>query len=639
MPSSRSRARVARLFRPLRLMPDHRGGKRRASAATETGPSSHADAVAAAVPIWIVVGLVLLNVFVYAAVVQHQLVNWDDPDYVSQNRHVAAGLSAAAVRWAFTTGHSANWHPLTWLSHMLDATLFGANAGGYHVTSVLLHLASTLLLFAVLRAATGALWRSGVVAALFAVHPAHVESVAWIAERKDVLSAFFFMLALHAYVRHTRTPRLGSYVALVGWFALGLLSKPMVVTLPFVLLLLDVWPLRRRETRSWPALVREKLPLFALALASSIVTFVVQSRGDAVYGLDERPLGARVAEALGAYVTYLRVLVWPARLAVVYPYPPAASLWRLALIAVLLAGITSIAVRYRKSRPYMLMGWLWYLGMLVPVIGLVPIGSQATADRYTYLPFIGLFILVVWAGADVIANWAGGRSVLVAASVIAIGGCAVTARLQVQHWADSETLWRHALAVTEGNWRAHSNLGNALSESGRVPEAIVEYNEALALRPSFAEAHNNLANALASQGRRADAIGHYREAVRLRPADPLAHNGLGSVLEDAGRLDEAIAQYKEALRLDPDFAEAHNNLGAVLGRQGRLDEAAAEMRLALQLRPANPDIHYNLALMLRRQGREEDAVSHLHEALRLDPDHTAARDQLKALRSAPRPRP
>jgi len=573
--------------------------------------------------------LVALNAAVFAPVRYHDFVNWDDPDYVTANAPVAAGLTGDGVAWAFTHAHSANWHPLTWLSHMLDAQLFGMSAGAHHVTSLVLHMASTLLLFVVLHGMTGALGRSALVAALFAVHPLHVESVAWIAERKDVLSTLFFMSTLWAYQRYVQHPGRGRYLAVVLLFALGLMSKPMLVTLPFVLLLLDLWPLGRLSASTWRPRVIEKLPLLALTVMSCVATFLVQQKDDAITGFEQLPLGPRVQNAVHAYVGYIVQMLWPTRLAVVYPYPsPSAILVTLAAAAALI-GLSALAVRAVPQRPYLAVGWLWYLGMLVPVIGLVQIGSQTMADRYTYLPLIGLFIVLAWGGAELLAAWPRLSTSLGVAAVLT---CAILARQQVAHWRDSESLWTHALAVTTGTARAHNNLANAVADKGRVDEAIAHYEEALRLRPEFAEAHNNLGNALARQDRKAEAIEHYRTALRLRPDYAMAHNGLASALDDTGHTDEAIDHYREALRLSPGFAEVHNNLGAALLGRGQIDEALSEFLAAVRLNPNNAYVRVNAAMLLARRGHTAEAVQQLEAALQIDPENTRARRMLDDLR-------
>jgi tetratricopeptide (TPR) repeat protein len=618
-------------------------------------------------------GIVLSVALVYAPVRHHAFVNFDDTQYVAENAHVSAGLTRNAVEWAFTTTHAGNWHPLTWLSHMLDVQLFGLDAGAHHVMNVFLHAANALLLFWLWLRMSGALGRSAFVAAVFAVHPLHVESVAWIAERKDVLSACFGLLCLLAYDGYRRTATPARYAWVVVTFALALLSKPMLVTLPALLLLLDWWPLGRTAAVPLPRLLLEKAPLFALSAASSAITLSAQSGGGAVKALEALPLGRRAANALVAYAGYVRRTLWPEGLAVLYPYPSTIETWKLVGALALLGLVTWLALRGRTRRPYLAVGWLWYLGMLVPVIGLVQVGSQPMADRYMYLPMVGLLVMLAWGVAELVMAPPARRWLPMAAALSVIA-CAVIARRQVGHWRDSIALWEHALAVTRDNPRAHANLAHALSKQGRLDEALPHYGEAVRLKPDFAEAHNNLGYALAGQGRHADAIGHYREAVRLIPDYHEAQNNLGVALAEQGE-PEAIVHFKEALRIRPDVAEVHNNLGVARARQkdldqaiqaftealrlrpdyaearrnlarahatrariraeqGRTDEAILELREALRLHDGDPDDHYDLAVLLFRKGEVSEARRHFETALRLDPGHALARRALEALARA-----
>jgi tetratricopeptide (TPR) repeat protein len=620
------------------------------------------------------VALVAINVIVYAPVRHHDFVALDDTEYVTENRQVTGGLTWPAVAWAFTTDRVANWHPLTWLSHMLDVQLFGVNAGPHHVTNLALHVLNTLLLFVVLRRMTGHLGRSAFVAALFAVHPLHVESVAWIAERKDVLSTLFWMLTLWAYVEYVRKPRWHRYALVLVFFALGLMAKSMLVTLPFVLLLLDVWPLGRlqigrrdgegggRKAAAWLPVVREKLPLIALAAASSVVTLAVQQHGGAVGALATFPLGRRVANALVAYVSYLGKTIWPGDLSVFYRYPDSVPLWPAAAALAVLIGISVSVARLGRRRPCLAVGWLWYLGTLVPVIGLVQVGRQAMADRYTYVPLVGVFMIAAWGVPDLLARWPARRRVLPAVASIVIVLCAATARAQVRHWEDSLALWRHALEVDPANYyahtglgllaadrgrtseamehfseairiapdyaQAHDDLGLMLMKQGRMDEAIARYTVALQMDPALAEAHNNLGAALAARSRRAEALTHYAEAVRLVPDDGTFRNNMGQALANQGRIEEAMAQFNEALRLRPDLAIAHDNLGLALVSRGRIDEAIAHYTDALRLNPGSAGTHNNLGIALSAHGKLDEAIAQYAEALRLGPDRADAHNNL-----------
>lgn len=577
----------------------------------------------------------------YSPVARHDFVNFDDPQYVSENANVSGGFTWHGVSWAFTTGHAGNWHPLTWVSHMLDVQVYGLNAGAHHVSNVVLHIASSLLLFGLLYRMTGALGRSGFVAALFAVHPLHVESVAWIAERKDVLSTLFWMLTIWAYLAYVRHPRPGRYLAVVLLFALGLMAKPMLVTLPFVLLLLDFWPLGRFAAGARSGrlqLILEKTPLFTLAIASSIVTFAVQQQAGAVKGFDALPLGRRVANALVAFVTYVWQTLWPTRLAAVYPYPASVPGWWVIAAIVGLTAVSALAIRARRRQPYLLVGWLWYLGTLVPVIGLIQVGSQPTADRYTYVPLIGLFIIVAWGVPDLLVRWPPRTIALPAVAALVISACTITARSQVRYWESSTTLWEHALNVTTANYRAHNNVGHALATQGRLREAIPHYAEALRIKPDYAEAHNSLGLALAGQGRVGEAIAHYGDALRLVPAYFEAHSNLGAALAGQGRYDDAIRHFSEAVRLEPDHAlarqnlgQAHRDFGRALAGQGRVDEAIREFLEALRLEPGDADLQYDTGVMFVRGGDNQTAVRHFETALKLDPGHQAARHALDVL--------
>jgi tetratricopeptide (TPR) repeat protein len=580
--------------------------------------------------ILICVCLAVLIAAVYWAVGRAEFVNFDDGVYVTANPQVRGGLTVPGVVWAFTTCRSANWHPLTWLSHALDCECFGMNAGRHHAVSVLLHVANTVLLFLVLRRMTGATWRSACVAALFGVHPLHVESVAWVAERKDVLSGLFFILTLGAYTRYVRGPfSMPRYLAVFFLFALALMSKPMVVTLPFVLLLLDYWPLGR--TRWLPPVVagnhvalpsgqllKEKLPLFALAAVSCGVTIGAQHSGGAISSLERLPLGLRMANAVVAYGRYMEKAVWPSGLAVYYPY----RVWPTGAVIVAGAILVAVSVTVTRSalcKPHLAVGWFWFLGTLVPAIGLVQVGSQSMADRYTYLPLIGLFIMLSWSvPARALERWDLKLITRVAAAAM-LAVCAALSRVQVEYWKNSETLFQHALDVTRNNWLAHNNLGNALMSSGRLPEAIEHFEQALRINPDYAKAHYSLGVALGQEGKIEDAIVQYEQALRIEPDYAETHNNLGIDLAQAGRIPEAIVQYEQALRIKPDFAEAHNDLGVAFAKLGRLPEAIGHYEQALRVKPDYAEAHGNLGIALGHEGRVGEAIGHYEQALRLKP--------------------
>jgi tetratricopeptide (TPR) repeat protein len=567
---------------------------------------------------------------VYARVASHSFVSLDDDAFIFQNAALTRGLSWAGLRWAFTTGLHGNWTPVTWLSLLADFELHGLAPRGYLLENAGLHATASALLFLALLRMTRATGRSLVVAALFALHPLHVESVAWAAERKDVLSGVFFSWALLAHARACELPTFARRSATVCASAAGLLAKPMLVTLPFVLLLLDYWPLgrlcdRRERTRTvdperMRAAIVEKLPIFVLAAGISVLTFLAQQEAGAVASLDLLPFHVRAANALISYTEYLVQAVWPSRLAVFYPLIPSQlAPWKVAGAALFLAGATALCIRERRRRPYAIVGWLWYLGMLIPVIGFVQVGLQARADRYTYLPLIGIFLGTVFGTTELAERWPRLRPALPALAAAVIVALAGATLHQLEFWRGSVPLFEHALAVTERNFIVHNALGKALGLEGRDEEAIAHYEEALRLRPEFAEGQFNLGNRLARVGREEDAIRHYEEALRLAPGFVDAHFNLGNHLGRVGRVEEAMAHYKEALRLQPDFAAAHDHLGNLLASLGRTQEAFAEWRETLRIEPKFADAHYHLGSYLASQGREDEAISHYEEALRLNP--------------------
>jgi len=623
----------------------HSSGKRRPPEKTKKSAALRAD--------WFIIPLLIaVTLAVFWPVQGHGFLAYDDDAYVYDNPHVNTGLTIANIRWALTAMEAYNWHPLTWISHMVDVQLYGLDPAGHHRTNLLLHLANIVLLFLVLRRMTRSAWRSALVAALFAVHPLHVESVAWVAERKDVLSTFFMLLTIQAYLRYIeaipyayvnglrsshsnlqagmevgrqktedrsqksevggRRSEVGNsgairfkhYLPVVLLYSMGLMSKPMVISLPLLLLLLDYWPLGRMRTegRSLWKLVYEKLPLIILAGASGIITFVAQQSEGAMMKLAGYPLGLRIANAIVSYVRYIIKVVWPTGLVLPYPYPDSGyPIWQVAGAALMLVLATYAVVRLATKLPYLTVGWFWYVLSLLPVIGLVQVGGQAMADRYTYTAMIGLFILIVWSAADLSARgtvagtrMAAGispvRAASIALAVIAITALAVRTRAQAGYWRDGVTLFSRAVALTPENYLAHNHLGVAYDRAGEPDRAAEEYRKALAIAPDYALAHYNLGRALVESNKVEEAIVEYRKAISLSPSFYRTHHNLGYALARIGKLDEAMQSYREAIRLAPQSGETHYNLAVVLYGKGFYADAWVEVRSAKQHSyPVSPD--------------------------------------------------
>jgi len=576
---------------------------------------------------WLVAGLLaLMTIALYWPTTRYDFVNYDDPDYVTANVHVQNGLTLAGIKWAFLNPVAENWHPVTVLSHMLDCQLFGLKPWGHHLINVLLHALNVALVFALLQQMTGTLWQSALVAALFGWHPLHVESVAWVAERKDVLSGFFGLLTLICYARYAQkragagsresgTGSNGLALDLRPWaldyclalfcFALCLMSKPTLVTMPFVMLLLDYWPLKRFTIYDLPVLrsntaeggrftifrlVREKIPFFALAAAASVVTLVVQRIGGSLVAGENLPLGARAGNALISYCRYLGKIFYPTDLAVFYPHRGYWPMEQVLLAGGLLLGLTFLFFVQRRRYPFLLMGWLWFVGTLVPMIGLVQTGGQAMADRHTYIPSLGVLILAVWGVFELTRRWRYHAIALWLAGSVAMVLCLAVTRQQLGYWQDNETLFRHALAVTENNFLAHNNLGDALLHKGQIKEAL----------------------------------SHFQEAVRINPLAPESHNNLGLAYLNLGQTDKAISQFQEALRRQPDFVNAHINLGIAFLKNGDNSGAASQFRETVRLKPDFVEAHLNLGIALLNQGQTDEAISQFQEALRLRPGFTQA---------------
>jgi protein O-mannosyl-transferase len=604
--------------------------------------------------------LAAVTLAVYWPVRHFGFVSIDDHTYVVENPHLRGGLTLQKLGWALTATLD-QWMPVTWLVRMLEHQWFGLNAGAHHLVNVLFHVINALLLFLVLNRMTAAFWRSAMVAALFALHPLHVESVAWITGLKDVLSMFFGLLTVGAYVRYVELlnaehrnsncePRTTSpppvacsplsaprstlhalYALTLCFFALALMSKPMAVTLPFVLLLLDYWPLGRTwcaraargkgvETRLG-RLFLEKLPFFGLAAASCVATLWGQHAAGTMASLERLPLGTRIASAFFSYAGYLSKTFWPAGLAVFYPLNDKPSVALAMAAGIGLVGVTTVVIGRARREPWLATGWFWYLGTLVPVIGLVQVGIvQTMADRYTYVPLIGIFLMLCWSVPGDLKNRHGWNMVAGTVAVVALALCAMLTRIQVGYWKDSENLFRHALDVTRGNWLAHTNLGTVLDQAGQVQEAMGHYEEALQLKPDYEEIHYNLGNAFRKAGQTTEAIREYEQALRLKPAFAEARYNLGVALWDQGQVDAAISQYEHALRLKPDYAEVHNNLGNALLQRSKRAEAIAHWERALQINPDYAMAHNNLGNALLQTGRFGEAIEHFEQALHLNPE-------------------
>lgn len=618
----------------------------------------------------ICLALSILTIAAFWGVHEHEFINLDDADYVFDNPNVQAGFTGEALRWAFAESHAGNWHPITWLSHMLDCRLFGLNPGPPHLVNLLIHILNALLLFAILKSSTGATWRSAFAACLFALHPLRVESVAWVSERKDVLSALFWMLGTLAYIHYCRRPGVPRYLPVVALFAAGLMSKPMLVTFPFVLLLMDYWPLERlrihgakTSLQSKPSkdrryslfrLIAEKTPLFALAVVSSAVTYVVQQKGGAMAGDAGFSFASRIANALISYIVYIRKMFWPGGLAPFYPHPGDgfSAVSALAAAAALLAA-TVLVVKFGRQYKFLPVGWFWYLGTLTPVIGLVQVGAQAHADRYTYLPLIGLFILIAWSAPRLLANWRFRKTALVLLSAASVAALLPCTYRQQRLWRDSISLFGHAIAVTKDNYLAHfcisdplrakgrleeaiyhasqsikmrptffkalNSMGMAMIESGKYDEAIEYFQKAMAVKPDIYEPRLNLGLALIKKGRYDDAIAHFRESLQRFDA-PMLRMNFAYALRSAGRKEEAVEEYKKIIAAEPSNAIALYTAGVVLGELERFDEAAGCLEKALEINPDLVEAHNGLGFISARRGQFDRAIDHFKKALALAPD-------------------
>ena len=575
--------------------------------------------------------LIAVLVLVYAPLKDYPFLNYDDNEYVTAVPQVQQGLGWDSVVWAMTTMEAAFWHPLTWLSHILDYQLFGLNPAGHHLTNLLFHLANVVLLFWVLHRMTGALWPSALVAALFALHPLNVESVAWVAERKNVLSTLFWLLTLLAYVGYVKKPGWQRYLGMMGIFVLGLMAKPMLVTLPCVLLLLDYWPLGRLgkgPREFWerlPRLAAEKVPLLIPVAAVSLLAIRAQSQAGALPSWEGLSLGTRVGNAVLAYGLYLKKMLWPMDLAVFYPHPGSSLGAGPVVLAALLLVILSLSVGWQgRKSPYLVVGWLWYLGTLVPVSGLIQVGGHAMADRYAYIPLMGLFIILVWGAAELAQTLNLPKIWLVTPGLCLLLALAVLTRVQLGYWQSTSALFEHALEVTSNNHVAHNALGIEFMEEKQLEKAVEHLTQALSIYSTYADAHNNLGLALSRQGRLDEGIQHYLQAIQIRPESYPAHNNLGLVVLGTGQVDQAIDHFSQALVLNPSYVEAYNNLGTAMLKKGNRGKAMELFRKALELRPGFAEPHYNLGTELLKTADLSDAKVHFLAALEANPDYSDA---------------
>ena len=540
--------------------------------------------------------LIILTVAVFWQIPSFDFISLDDNIYITENTHIQSGLTIENIIWSFKTTYANFWHPLTWLSHMLDCQLFGLNPGMHHFSALLLHILNTLLLFTVFNKMTGKQLQSAVVAILFAVHPLHVESVAWISERKDILSTLFWLLTMYTYARYVEFPKTGRYLTVLLFYIMGLMAKPMLVTLPFVLLLMDFWPLNR--FRLYPAdkqinqsnpktsirwLIFEKTPLFIITFLFSIICIFAQ--GEAVQSLDSLPLSLRLSNVFISYSQYLSKILWPSHLAVFYPYPTSYPIWQVAGSVLLLVSLSVITISKARKYPYIAVGWLWFIGTLFPVSGIVQVGSHAMADRYTYVPLIGLFIIMAWGGPDLfIEKYHFKKKLTGGISCILLFALMLCAFLQVNHWRDSISLFSHAINVTDNNWLAYNNLGGTLNVQGDYKKAIPYFRKAIEINPGHLKAHINIGLALSHIGENQEAIKHYLFVLKINPDNSEVHNNLGLLLAKKNNVKEAINHFKKAVSLNPDYAEAYNNLGVAMARQGNFKEAIIQFKKAVDLK-------------------------------------------------------
>jgi Flp pilus assembly protein TadD len=584
----------------------------------------------------LIVFLLIATFAVFWQSTDHQFVIYDDNSYVTDNLHVKAGLTYRNMLWAFTTMEASNWHPITWFSHMVDAQLFGMNPAGHHLTSVFLHVVNTFLLFFLFQSSSRSFWKSFALASLFGLHPLHVESVAWVAERKDVLSTLFWLLTMFAYDRYASRRSKSAYAFALISFALGLMAKPMLVTLPFVLLLWDLWPLRRYscikgEGKPLSFLLLEKVPFFILTAASCVITYHAQEVGGAVSSMKSVPWDFRLVNALVSYWDYVSKFAWPRNLAIVYPLPATRTLLAGIIAGSALMGVSAVFWYWRQHYPSLLVGWAWFLGTLVPVIGLVQVGEQAMADRYTYIPSIGFFLIIVWGVSFIACRYRSATKVL---SILTVAACIALASvtwIQVGYWHDSVTLFSHATKIVPKSVTALVGLGQAYAERKNLAAAQTAFQEALRLSPQNARTHAEWGFSLEMAGNYDEALGHYRDALRINPRYAWVHNNISNILLEKGNLNEALYHCWEAQHFDPENPDIALTLGVALATQGDLPAAEVQFVRALKLRPDFPEAHYNLGVVSAKTRRFSEAERHFAEALRINPSLSNVRQAIEVL--------
>jgi len=588
--------------------------------------------------------LILAIIIAYGQVKNFDFVGYDDQEYITENSHVNKGLTVESMIWAFSSFHAANWHPLTWLSHMLDCKLYKLNPVGHHWTNLIIHMTNSILLFLVLKLMTGAIWRSAFVAALFALHPLHVESVAWISERKDVLSTFFGLLMMGAYCRYTKASDVKNYLWVIIFLSLGLMAKPMLVTFPIVLILLDFWPLKRFQFENhrlsqsdgktffyfkrFSRLILEKIPLLIPVVISCILTFIAQRSDETVQTLEKLSLTNRISNALVSYVSYVLKMFWPSKLAVFYPHPvntlPA---WQIFGAALLISCACFFAIRAAKKYPYIVTGIFWYLGTLVPVIGMVQVGKQAMADRYTYIPLIGLFIIVAWGVSDIFRKWHHRKIYLGVLAMIILSALTARTFFQIRHWKDGVTLFEHAINVTENNYKAHNNLAVILSPTD-IDRAIFHYKEALRIHPNYVIALHNLGLALYTKRNYKEAVSYFTEALKIDPQKTDIRMDLANILLLQEKPEKAISEYRQILKTDLGNANAHYNIACALSAQKKIDQAEHHYKEAIRINPNHERAYYNLAMIELKHGDLKEAFTHFAKTIKINPDFVQAYNKI-----------